>query len=110
MKQYKCNLVILINMAIAKTINANNHNDFKIVPAGSNMPRQFILKRYGRAYNIHDTGNPHYLQLCESMGYVFNLDPGYYKLDIIDDSIHIRFITEEEYKSSNPPKPDNDEY
>ena len=72
-------------MAIAKIINANNHNDFKIVPARNNTPRQFILTRYGRSYNLCDIGNPHYLRLCESMGYVFNLDPGYYKLDIIDD-------------------------
>ena len=97
-------------MAIAKIINANNHNDFKIVPARDNTPRQFILTRYGRSYNLCDTGNPHYLRLCESMGYVFNLDPGYYKLDIIGDSMHIRFITEEQYKSSNPPKPDNNDY
>ena len=110
MKQYKCNPVILINMAIAKTINANNHKDFRIVPAKSNMPRQFILTRYGRSYNIHDNGQTHYLNLCESMCYPFGVEPGYYKLDIIDDSIHIRFITEEEYKSSNPPKPDNNEY
>ena len=97
-------------MATAKTINANNHNDFKIVPAKSNTTRQFILKRYGRTYNLHDTGNPHYLKLCESMGYVFNVDPGYDKVDIIDDSIHMRFITEKEYESAIPPKPDNNEY
>lgn len=101
MKQYKCNLVILINMPIS-IINADNHNDFRIVPATSNMERQFILKRYGRSYNIHDNRQTHYMLLCQSMGWVFNVEPGYYKADIIDDSIHIEYITEEEYNRCNP--------
>ena len=40
--------------------------------------------------------------LCQSMGWVFNVEPGYYKADIIDDSIHIEYITEEEYNRCNP--------
>lgn len=92
----------VIIMAIAKTINANNHNDFRIIPEGNNTPRQFILSRYGRTYNIQDNGQTHYLRLCQSMGYVFNVDPGYYKLDIIDDSICIQLSSEAEYNRCNP--------
>lgn len=88
------NVKSMVNM---KTINSNNYNDFRIIPERNNTPRQFILTRYGRSYNLHDTGNPRYLQLCESMGYVFNVDPGYYKLDIIDDSICIQLSSEEEF-------------
>jgi len=84
----------MVNM---KTINANNYNDFRIIPERNNTPRQFILKRYGRAYSMHDNGETHYLSLCQSMGYIFNVDPGYYKLDIIDDSICIQLISEEEF-------------
>ena len=109
MKQYKCNPVILINMAIAKTINANNHNDFKIVPAKSNMARQFILTRYGRSYNMHDNGQTHYLNLCESMCYPFGVEPGLYKADIKGDSIYIQPITEEEFNRCNPKKNDPDD-
>ena len=99
----------VIIMAIAKTINANNHNDFKIVPARNNTPRQFILTRYGRSYNIHDNGRTHYMQLCQSMGYVFNVEPGHYKADIKGDSIYIQYITEEEYNRCNPKKEEEGE-
>ena len=103
MKQYKCNPVILINMPIS-IINANNHNDFRIVPVRNNTPRQFILTRYGRSYNMHDNGETYYLLLCQSMGYVFNVEPGHYKADIKGDSICIQYITEEEYNRCNPKK------
>ena len=102
MKQYKCNPVILINMVLTTIINAENHHDFRIVPAKSHMPRQFILTRYGRSYNMHDNGQTHYMLLCQSMGWVFNVEPGYYKADIKGDSIHLEYITEEEYDRCNP--------
>ena len=101
MKQYKCNLVTLINMPIT-IINTDNHNDFIIVPARNNMERQFILTRYGRSYNMHDNGQTHYMLLCQSMGWVFNVEPGYYKADIKGDSIHLEYITDEEYRICNP--------
>jgi hypothetical protein len=101
LKQYKCNPVILINMPIT-IINAENHNNFRIVPATNNMERQFILTKYGRTYNMCDDGQSHYLNLCENMRYVFGLEPGYYKTDIKGDSIHLEYITDEEYNRCNP--------
>ena len=89
-------------MVLTTIINAENHHDFRIVPAKSNMPRQFILTRYGRSYNIHDNGQTHYMNLCQSMGYVFNVEPGHYKADIKGDSIYIQYITKEEYNRCNP--------
>ena len=93
MKRYKCYPVILINMVLTKIINAENHLDFRIVPAKSNMPRQFILTRYGRSYNIHDNGLTHYMQLCQSMCYPFGVEPGHYKAEIKGDSIYIQYKT-----------------
>ena len=83
-------------------INADNYNDFIIVPATNNTERQFILTRYGRSYNMHDNGQIHYLYLCESMSMVFNVEPGYYKADIKGDSIYLEYITQEEYRKCNP--------
>lgn len=94
------NVKSMVNM---KTINANNYNDFRIVPAKSNMPRQFILTRYGRSYNIHDNGRTHYMQLCQSMGYVFNVEPGRYKADIKGDSICIQLCSEAEFNRNTSP-------
>ena len=83
-------------------INAENHNDFRIVPAKSNMGRQFILTRYGYSYTIIDDGRTHYLLLCQTMSYPFGVEQGYYKADIKGDSIHLEYITEEEYRKCNP--------
>jgi hypothetical protein len=83
-------------------INAENHNDFKIVPAKGQLVRQFILKRYGFSYTILDNGQSHYLSLCRNMSYPFGVEPGYYKADIKGDSIHIKYITHEEYRKCNP--------
>lgn len=96
-------------MVLTTIINAENHHDFRIVPAKSNMPRQFILTRYGRSYNIHDNGGIRYMQLCQSMGYVFNVEPGHYKADIKGDSICIQPITEEEYNRCNPKREEEGE-
>ena len=88
-----------------KIINAENHNDFKIIPEREKTERQFILKRYGFSYTMIDNGNTHYLSLCRNMSYPFGVEPGYYKLDIRGDSIHIEYITENEYndhKKYNP--------
>ena len=109
MKRYKCYPVILINMVLTTIINAENHHDFRIVPAKSNMPRQFILTRYGRSYNMHDNGRTHYLNLCESMCYPFGVEPGHYKADIKGDSICIQPITEEEFNRCNPKKEEEGE-
>lgn len=96
-------------MVLTTIINAENHKDFRIVPATSNIPRQFILTRYGRSYNIHDNGPTHYLNLCESMCYPFGVEPGHYKADINGDSIYIQPITEEEFNRCNPKKNDPDD-
>ena len=85
-----------------KIINAENHNNFRIVPEKENMKRQFILERYGFSYNITDNGNPHYFKLCRNMSYPFGVDPGYYKADIRGDSIYIEYITRDEYDKCNP--------
>ena len=96
-------------MVLTTIINAENHKDFRIVPATSNIPRQYILTRYGRSYNIHDNGRTHYLNLCESMCYPFGVEPGHYKADINGDSIYIQPITEEEFNRCNPKKNDPDD-
>mgnify|MGYP001221873215 CR=1 FL=1 len=83
-------------------INAENHNDFRIVPAKSNIGKQFILKRYGYSYTIIDDGQTHYFLLCQNMSYPFGVEPGYYKADIKGDSIHLEYITKEEYIKCNP--------
>ena len=101
MKQYKNCSTCVINMPHT-IINAENHNDFTIVPAKSNTGRQFILKRYGRSYTMCDNGQSHYLNLCESMGYAFGLEPGYYQADIKGDSIYIQDISKEQYEQNNP--------
>lgn len=109
MKQYKCDLVILINMVLTTIINTENHKDFRIVPEKNGTVRQFILTRYGRSYNIHDNGRTHYLNLCESMCYPFGVEPGHYKADINGDSIYIQPITEEEFNRCTPKKNDPDD-
>ena len=85
-----------------KIINAENHNGFRIVPANNTVSRQFILERYGFSYTIIDNGQPHYLLLCRNMSYPFGVEPGYYKASIKGESIHIEYITEDEYKNCNP--------
>jgi hypothetical protein len=84
-----------------KIINAENHNGFRIIPARENMRRQFILDRYGYTYTIIDNGELHYLYLSRNMSYPFGVDPGYYKVEIKGDSIHIEYITQDEYKTNN---------
>ena len=88
-----------------KIINAENHNDFRIIPKREKTERQFILKRYGYSYTIIDNGELHYFSLCRNMSYPFGVEPGYYKVEIIGDSIHMEYITEDEYNKneSNPP-------
>ena len=83
-------------------INAENYNDFTIVLKKENIPKQFVLRRYGRIYNLCDNGKPHYLNLCESMSYVFKVEPGYYQADIKGDSIYIQDISKEQYEQNNP--------
>ena len=90
----------IIKMPV-KIINAENHNDFRIVQEKENMERQFILKRYGYSYTIIDNGELHYISLCRNMSYPFGVEPGYYKAEIIGDSIHIEYITEDKYKECN---------
>jgi hypothetical protein len=96
-------------MVLTTIINADNHNDFRIVPEKNGMVRQFILTRYGRSYNMHDNGKTHYLLLCESMCYPFGVEPGHYKADIKGDSIHIQHIAEEEFNRCNPKKKEEEE-
>ena len=85
-----------------KIINAENHNGFRIVPTTNTVLRQFILERYGYSYTIIDNGELHYLNLCRNMSYCFGVEPGYYKLNIKGDSIHIQYITRDEYENCNP--------
>ena len=85
-----------------KIINAENHKGFRIVPEKNTVARQFVLERYGFSYTIIDNGEPHYLNLCRNMSYPFGVEPGYYKVDIKEDSIHIKNITINEYKKCNP--------
>ena len=85
-----------------KIINAENHNGFKIVPAKNTVSRQFILERYGYSYTMIDNGQSHYLNLCKTMCYCFGVEPGYYKADIKGDSIHMQYITRDEYQKCNP--------
>ena len=84
-----------------KIINSQNHNDFRIIPVKENVGRQFILKRYGYSYTIIDNGELHYLSLCRNMSFPFGVEPGYYKVEIIEDSIHMEYITQDEYDEYN---------
>ena len=91
-----------------KIINSDNHNDFRIIPVKENLKRQFILKRYGYSYTMIDNGELHYLSLCRNMSYPFGVEPGYYKAKIIGDSIHMEYITQDEYnKNKSNPQDDN---
>lgn len=84
-----------------KIINSQNHNGFKIIPKKDNIKRQFILERYGYSYTMIDNEQPHYLDLCRNMSYPFGVEPGYYKAYIRGESIHIEYITQDEYNKNN---------
>ncbi len=91
-----------------KIINSDNHNGFKIIPKKDNIERQFILERYGYSYTMIDNEQPRYLSLCRNMSYPFGVEPGYYKAKIIGDSIHMEYITQDEYnKNKSNPQDDN---
>lgn len=89
-----------------KIINAENHNDFKIIPEREKTERQFILERYGYSYTMIDNGQSHYLSLCGTMCYPFGVEPGFYKADIKGNSIHIEYISQDEYEKCNNPQDD----
>ena len=45
---------------------------------------------------------------CLYLGVILGVEPGYYKAEIIGDSIHMEYITQDEYnKNKSNPQDDN---
>jgi len=93
---------------LSKILSRATHPGLRIIEPFGTTGKQFILSddlggRYGHIYNFSGSLPTHIIYVWGEMAELLTVGDGWYKREIVENSIILTPSTEEEYELENPP-------
>ena len=86
----------------SKIISTATHPGLRIIEHFGNTGKQFILRECGHTYNFAGSLPTHIIYVCGKMAGLLMVVDGFYRREIVNNSIILTQSTEEEYLKENP--------
>jgi len=95
-------------MTIQTILSRATHPGLLIVEAFGNTGKQLIfaddIGQHGHKYNFSDSLPTHIISVSGEMADLLTVEDGWYKREIVENSVILTPSTEEKYYLENPPK------